>query len=162
LTADAIVALAGDHLPISAPPREPKPGNPSPRRSSSGSSGGVPPASMPPSRSDKSPLKLLEQVEAGGSGVPAEPSAPPGSGEPGAQPPAGPATGRLPDEAIAPAPAPEIPLPSEVSGEPASESTEDRSSSTAGAILLGLLAGCVLFALGLATRRGWMRWRYGL
>jgi hypothetical protein len=53
-------------------------------------------------------------------------------------------------------------LPSEASGEPVSESTEDSNSSTAGAILLGLLAGCVLFAVGLAGRKGWMHWRYGL
>ncbi len=50
----------------------------------------------------------------------------------------------------------------EVSGEPASETTNDSGSSTAGAVLLGLLAGCVLFGAGLAGRAGWMRWRYGL
>ncbi|HMI81169.1 MAG TPA: hypothetical protein VK480_05220, partial [Solirubrobacterales bacterium] len=46
-------------------------------------------------------------------------------------------------------------------GEQASESTGD-SSSTAGAVLLGLLAGCVLFLAGLGGRKAWMRWRYGL
>jgi hypothetical protein len=46
-------------------------------------------------------------------------------------------------------------------GEQASETGDDDSSAT-GAILLGLLAGCLLFGLGLAGRRGWMRWRYGL
>ena len=49
----------------------------------------------------------------------------------------------------------------DASGEPASETT-DSGSSTAGSIVLGLLAGCVLFLLGFAARRGWMRWRYGL
>ncbi|HEY3436022.1 MAG TPA: hypothetical protein VGK41_10255, partial [Solirubrobacterales bacterium] len=48
-------------------------------------------------------------------------------------------------------------------GEQASEPVgDDSDSGTAGAIVLGLLAGCVLFGLGLAVRRGWMRWRYGL
>jgi len=50
-------------------------------------------------------------------------------------------------------------------GEQASEPVggdSDSGSGTAGAILLGLLAGCVLFGLGLAARRGWMHWRYGL
>jgi hypothetical protein len=42
------------------------------------------------------------------------------------------------------------------------DSSEDSSSSVAGAILIGLLAGCVLFGLGLLGRKGWMRWRYGL
>jgi hypothetical protein len=50
----------------------------------------------------------------------------------------------------------------EATAEQASESTSDSGSSTAGAVLLGLLAGCVLFGAGLAGRAGWMRWRYGL
>jgi hypothetical protein len=51
-------------------------------------------------------------------------------------------------------------------GEQVSQGTGDEedsgSSGTAGAILAGLLAGCLLFAAALASRRGWMRWRYGL
>jgi hypothetical protein len=48
-------------------------------------------------------------------------------------------------------------------GEQASTPVDgDSGSSTAGAILLGLLAGCVLFGLALAARKGWMHWRYGL
>jgi energy-coupling factor transport system substrate-specific component len=35
-------------------------------------------------------------------------------------------------------------------------------SGAAVAILAGLLAGCLLFGVGWAARRGWMRWRYGL
>jgi hypothetical protein len=105
---------------------------------------------------------VLEQFEGEeGHGVPASPSAPSGKGGgAGAKPGAGAAGGQIPSEAISPAPLPDTPLPSEASGEPAS-ATEDQSS-TAGAIVLGLLAGCVLFALGLAVRKGWMRWRYGL
>jgi len=58
-----------------------------------------------------------------------------------------------------------VPLPSastDATGETASSSTNDSSTGTAGAIVLGLLAGCLLFALGLGGRKGWMRWRYGL
>ena len=47
-------------------------------------------------------------------------------------------------------------------GEQASEPTEEEEASAGGAIVLGLLAGAFLFGLGLAARRGWMRWRYGL
>jgi energy-coupling factor transport system substrate-specific component len=172
VTADAIVPLAGAHLPISAPPREPQPASsPSTHSSPSGPSGGVPPssvlpsspppASVPPSSSGKSPAEVLEQFEAEGGGASSLPATPSGKGGAGAKPPGGAAGGQLPSEAISPAPLPETPLPSEASGEPASESTEGQSS-TAGAIVLGLLAGCVLFAVGLAARKGWMHWRYGL
>jgi energy-coupling factor transport system substrate-specific component len=170
VTADAIVPLAGDHLPISAPPRElpashsHSNGSPSVPSSSSGSSGGIPPSTTAPSSSGKSPLEYLEEAEEGSSGEPQEPSPSSGKSGRGEKPPAGPSGGSLPQGGPAPgtAPAPSTPLPSEASGEPVSESTEDSNSSTAGAILLGLLAGCVLFAVGLAGRKGWMHWRYGL
>jgi hypothetical protein len=42
------------------------------------------------------------------------------------------------------------------------EPTDNPSSSPAGAIVLGLLAGCLLFAAALGARRLWMRQRYGL
>jgi energy-coupling factor transport system substrate-specific component len=174
VTADAIVPLAGAHLPISAPPREPKPSSsPALHNDHPGSSGGVPPSSVapssdshsgvPPSSSGKTPLEVLEQFEGHGSGAPAESASPSGKGAHGTKPPAGSSGGNFPRGSAAPgpAPAPETPLPSEASGEPASESTEDQSS-TAGAIVLGLLAGCVLFGLGLAARKSWMHWRYGL
>jgi energy-coupling factor transport system substrate-specific component len=173
VTADVLVPLAGAHLPISAPPREPQPAStPNAQSHPSGSSGGVPPSSIPPSglppstsvppsSSGKSPLEVLEQFEKEGGSVPGGSAAPSGKGGAGAQPPGASPGGQLPSEIISPAPAPETPLPSEASGEPASESTEG-DSSTAGAIVLGLLAGCVLFALGLAARKGWMHWRYGL
>jgi hypothetical protein len=55
------------------------------------------------------------------------------------------------------------PLPSEqVADSESGGGTDDSNSSAAGAILLGLLAGGLLFACGLGARRGWMRWRYGL
>jgi len=171
VTADAIVPLAGQHLPISAPPREPKPASdPGLHSNPSSATGGVPPSSLPPSTvapppsSAKTPREVLEEFEGQGGGAPEKSSAPSGKGGHGAKSPAGPAAGGFPHASPAPepAPAPATPLPSEASGEPASESTDNQGSSTAGAILLGLLAGCVIFGLGLAGRKGWMRWRYGL
>jgi hypothetical protein len=42
------------------------------------------------------------------------------------------------------------------------ESTEGDSSSPAGAIVLGLFAGALLFAAALGARKLWMRRRYGI
>jgi Prenyltransferase and squalene oxidase repeat len=169
VTADAIVPLAGAHLPIAAPPREPQPSSsPDAHSKSTVPSGGVPPSSIPPSAvppssSDKSPLEVLEQFEGEGGSAPAGSAPPSGKGGHGSKPPAGSSGGGFPQGSPLPesAPAPETLLPGNASGEPASESTEGESS-TAGAVVLGLLAGCVLFALALAVRKGWMRWRYGL
>jgi energy-coupling factor transport system substrate-specific component len=173
VTADAIVPLAGAHLPISAPPREPQPKpakNPHPD-SPSFSGGAAPPSSAPPASAHpgggESPLELLEHFdESGESAESGSSRSSAGSGDgrgKGAKPSGGGGIGSLPQGSPgSPAPAPETPLPSEATGEPASESTDGSSSSTAGAIILGLLAGCVLFAVGLAGRKTWMHWRYGL
>jgi hypothetical protein len=46
---------------------------------------------------------------------------------------------------------------------PAEESSGDESESSAtGAIVVGLVAGALLFGAAWVGRRGWMRWRYGL
>ena len=173
VTADALVPLSGSHLPISAPPREPKPSkNPSSHGGSepqgataSPPAGGVPPSTAVPPGSGKSPLEYLEEFEAGESGEAGGSGTPSGGGAEATNPPGGSQGGDFPQGSPAPlpapAPVPATPLTGEASGEPASESTEGQSS-TAGAIVLGLLAGCVIFALGLAVRKGWMRWRYGL
>jgi energy-coupling factor transport system substrate-specific component len=169
VTVDAIIPLAGAHLPVSAPPREPKPKpTPTPDTTSPNLSGGLSPSSAPPastpSARGETPLELLEQFDGSGdSGSSASPAGPGGGSGKGAKPSGRGGIGSLPKgSSISPAPAPETPLPSETTGKPASESTADSSSSTAGAIVLGLLAGCVLFAVGLAGRKGWMHWRYGL
>ncbi|MGE0505506.1 MAG: prenyltransferase/squalene oxidase repeat-containing protein, partial [Solirubrobacterales bacterium] len=46
--------------------------------------------------------------------------------------------------------------------EPASADDSGGSSGVAVSIHSGLLAGCLIFGLAWAARRGWMRWRYGL
>ena len=165
VTSNAIVPLAGQYLPISAPPRAPKPKpSPAPSRSSA-PSGGISPSSVAPS-SGESPTETLEKfgVESGASGGAgsASPgsSAPSGKGSPGGRAGSPSTGGQLPQGSAGGVPLPSS--PEEATGEPAPESTADSKGSTAGAILLGLLAGCLLFALGLVGRKGWMRWRYGL
>ena len=169
VTADVLVPLSGHFLPIAAPAREPQPkANPAvsnPKLPTlENSSGGLPSSGIPPSSSGKAPAEILESLEDGSGGSAAGGSAPsgkdaPGGGAGGTLPEKLPPGGRIPDESLD---APEGSVPDEASGEQAAETTGDSSSSTAGAILLGLLAGCLLFAFGLAGRRGWMRWRYGL
>jgi energy-coupling factor transport system substrate-specific component len=174
VTADVLVPLSGDFLPISAPPRKPQPKAKKKKGGSSASSGGSSSGGGQPA-SQEEIEKAFEKFPGGGSGSGGNgggggtpsggaPSGGGGSGAPstggfpgagagaGSVPPGtGPATG-LPDTSTA---------SGNASGEPASETT-DSGSSTAGSIVLGLLAGCVLFLLGLGTRRAWMRWRYGL
>jgi energy-coupling factor transport system substrate-specific component len=159
VTADVLVPLSGKHLPISAPPRQSKP---KPSSTSKGrKSGGVSPSlsGAPPSlpESDPGSSSLKEAFEGAGGSSPGGP--PSGGSSSGAVPIVPLPGGRGPDGDLGTAP--------EASalqyGEQASEPTEeDEDSSTAGAIVAGLLAGCLLFGLGLAARRGWMRWRYGL
>lgn len=169
VTADVLVPLAGDFLPISPPPLKPPPKTKKPKKTGSpSSSGGTPPSSP------ASPEELENAFEkfpgASGSGAGSTGGGggtPSGGGSSGA-----PSTGGFPGAGagpgnVPPGTAPATPLPgtaspnADASGEPASETT-DSGSSTAGSIVLGLLAGCVLFLLGFATRRAWMRWRYGL
>lgn len=162
VTAEVLIPLAGDYLPIAAPPREPKP-TPKPLKSAPSSSSSGVPAPLPsvPSSGTGPASKALQEALEGGAGAPPPGhSAPSGKGASGALPNLPSTGGRVP-EGDAGTALPETPV-SEASGEQAAETSEDSSSSTAGAILLGLLAGCVLFGAGLASRRGWMRWRYGL
>jgi hypothetical protein len=160
VTADVLVALSGSHLPIAAPPREPKP-KPLTSNKNSSSGGVAPSLSVPPSTSEPTPSSALQKaLESGAAGAPPGRSAPSGKGGSGTLPNPGSTGGRVPEGDLGTA-LPETSA-SEASGKPVSETSDDSSSSTAGAILLGLLAGCVLFGAGLAGRAGWMRWRYGL
>jgi Prenyltransferase and squalene oxidase repeat len=162
VTANALVPLAGQHLPVPAPPRAPKP-KPKPLTSTNPShdSGGVTPSLDVPQSSAGPASKALEEALEGGAGArPPGHSAPSGQSGSGALPDLPSTGGRVPEGDAGTA------LPStsasEASGEQAAETSENDTSSTAGAIILGLLAGCLLFGAGLAGRRGWMRWRYGL
>jgi prenyltransferase/squalene oxidase-like repeat protein len=171
-TADVLVALSGKHLPVPAPPREPKPKAPDPTdetsTSTSGSGGLTLPSAETSESSPSTPAEVEEafdQFGAESSGGSASGGSGSGAGSGAAPPATGKVPGAVPDffseEGLPegePGNAEVLPLQS---GEQASD-TSDSDSSTAGAILLGLLAGCVLFAMGLAGRTGWMRWRYGL
>lgn len=162
VTADVLVGLSGHHLPVAAPPREPKPKRS--KTSADESSPAIDSASSLPSVDSESggtggASPAFEEAFGGGGG---------GSGSGGTAPKGGKASGGLPDFFSGDG-APEgekgagsKAAATEATGEPAAGTGGDSDSGTAGAIVLGLLAGCLLFALGLAGRRGWMRWRYGL
>jgi Prenyltransferase and squalene oxidase repeat len=160
VTADVLVALAGHHLPVPAPPREPKPAA-APTSDSSGVDALPPPVVPPTPEATDSFEEFFEG--ASGSGGPAP--SPQGKGGPGVG-----SAGAVPSIPFPGGRGPEgdrgvDPEASELQyGEQASQGTgdDDSGSSAAGAILAGLLAGCLLFAAGLTGRRGWMRWRYGL
>ena len=160
VTADVLVPLSGNHLPIAAPPRELQPKPLTSKDSSSSSGGAAPSLRIPESSTGPGSSALQEALEGGAEAPPPGHSAPSGQGGSGAQPKANSTGGRVPEGDLGAA-LPETSA-SEASGEPASETSDGSNSSTAGAILLGLLAGCLLFGAGLAGRRGWMRWRYGL
>jgi len=164
VTADVLVPLSGNHLPVAAPPRAPQPKPPRAKLSPLPSGAPLPSVEIPKSTPEADvPPALKEALESAG-GAPAAKGAAPsvkkGAGA-GAVLPGLPSTGGRTPEGDLGTVLPE-PSDSEAAGAPASETTEDSGSSTAGAILLGLLAGCLLFGAGLAGRRGWMRWRYGL
>jgi energy-coupling factor transport system substrate-specific component len=168
VTSYALVAAAGDYYPVESPPRKPKPKPaPIPASTSPPSVAGVPSAlapseTVPPVAS--APPSSSAGAPTGGVGAPPERFATPGKAAPKASAENSQPGGReregsgdagvVPAESVPPA-------ESTTSAEDAS-STTDGSSSTLGAIVAGLLAGCLLFGLGLLGRRGWMRWRYGL
>jgi energy-coupling factor transport system substrate-specific component len=157
VTAYGVMAAADQGFPVPPPPREPKP---SP---SSSETGGLipglstaPPTSVPPitgssSAPESSPASPGGPGSGGGGPLP-NVLHPPGGSVPKA--PAGglPPAGR--ERAGSAAPATDAPA--------SSGSTDDPSSSPYGAIMLGLLAGGLLFAAALGARKLWMRQRYGL
>ncbi len=181
-TAQVLAAVSETAFPIAdVPPTVPKPKVNSPSAnvpppappSSSGSAGGVPPASVAPVPAPELNGAAPESSSGGSSqgrssgggsispGKVASPGqtagAPPSGGEggleaPSAEPPGDEAgSGVAEDEPIR-------------TTEPQNggESDDDSVASVAGAIVAGLLAGCLLFGLGWVARRGWMHWRYGL
>jgi prenyltransferase beta subunit len=168
VTGEVLVAAAGEHYPIAAVPRAPKP---KPTKTASANTGGASPTlnGVPPkSLAEALPPGFKGALKGSGFGAPPGGSAPPGKGK-GKGGPGNSSSSEIPlpggsaPEGDLGSALPETSAPEEVPAEPASETTSDSgSSSTAGAILLGLLAGCLLFGAGLAGRAGWMRWRYGL
>ncbi|HEU4462805.1 MAG TPA: prenyltransferase/squalene oxidase repeat-containing protein, partial [Solirubrobacterales bacterium] len=169
VTAEVMVPLSGHFLPIAAPARAPQPKLPKPSGGSKSKKGGAsptlstPPSSLPTPSAVTSPIPpgsaprgaadLKEFFDKSGSSA--------GAGAAGGVPlplPGG-EQGTVPGLGSDAAPeSAELQY-----GEQASEPVDDDSDSgAAGAIVLGLLAGCVLFGLGLVARKGWMHWRYGL
>ena len=154
VTGQVLVAAADQTYPVPAPPKEPKPAI------SQAETGGVPPSTLPPAISPSEVPPTPPGVSpasptapgSGGGGVPPNVLRPPGTPAPGA--PAGtlPPGGRERGDTATSAPEPPASQPS--------EETPDKSPW--GAAALGLLAGGLLFAAALGTRRLWMRWRYGL
>ncbi len=163
VTADVLVPLSGHFLPIAAPARAPQPKakkTKSPQASvppGSNEVEGIPKVLTEPGSSAPAP-GVPKALGGGAGGAASGGVAASGQSAPGIGPgkPAG--GGALPPGATT---APGSSAPSAASGEQAAETT-DSSNGTAGSIVLGLLAGCLLFLLGLGARRGWMRWRYGL
>ena len=169
VTAEAMIPLSGRFLPIAAPPREPQPkSKPKP-----GEGGTAPPATppLPSPAADPGGSGTVEKLLEGNSPSfgPQDRSpgkgAPSGAGGTGGLPLPLPSGGSLPEGDAGSAPDASSEASDVQYGQQASESVggePDSDSGAGGAILLGLLAGSVLFGLGLAGRRGWMRWRYGL
>ncbi|HEX4669148.1 MAG TPA: prenyltransferase/squalene oxidase repeat-containing protein [Solirubrobacterales bacterium] len=158
VTAEVLVAAAGDYLPVPPPPREPTPSpssaetggispgatNPSP--SSSGSSAGLPNA---PGVSPASPTAPAN----GGGGPLPNVLRPPGQSTPGAPAGTAPPAGRESEGSATSATA---------TSESGASTDDSSDSSPLGAVALGLLAGALLFAAALGARRLWMHQRYGL
>jgi energy-coupling factor transport system substrate-specific component len=154
VTAEVLVAAAGDYLPISPPPRQP----------TASSTGGLIPGLNPSTPPPVAPATELPAAP-GSSSVPPSGSAdggggplpnvlrPPGTVSPGA--PASPATPGGREREGSAAPVPEAPASTE-------EPSGSDSSSPLAAAALGLLAGALLFAAALGVRKLWMRQRYGL
>ena len=169
VTSYALVAAAGDYYPVESPPREPKPQPaPSPSTTSPPPAASVPPTVVPGQTVPPTtpvPGASSAVPPPGGVGAPPERFATPGkeaSKAPAGQSPPG---GRVREGSGDAGVVPAVPTPEtepEASAENASSTTDSDSSGVAGAIVAGLLAGCLLFALGWLGRRGWMRWRYGL
>jgi energy-coupling factor transport system substrate-specific component len=159
VTGQVLVAAAGDFYPVPPPARDPnssqssaKTGGLIPGLTPGTSPGGaVPPVTGSPGAPGISPASPTGPGNGGGGPLP-NVLRPPGSPPPGASAGGVSPAGRERDGSTTPG--------SEASAP--SESTEGDSSSPAGAIVLGLLGGALLFAAALGARKLWMRQRYGI
>ncbi|HEY1854619.1 MAG TPA: prenyltransferase/squalene oxidase repeat-containing protein [Solirubrobacterales bacterium] len=166
-TAQVLAAAKEVPFPIAAVPREAKPKAPPPSHSQSspqGSAGGVPPASVAPEPEPELHGGKPQASKQGAASTEArsgvsQAKVAPGGGS-GAAPAAGGEahSGSASDSREA------------TSGDEPVRTTElqhpDSGSRSASpgvvvAILAGLLAGCLLFGIFWAARRGWSRWRLG-
>jgi hypothetical protein len=155
VTGEVLVAAAGGYFPVPPPPHEPKPaqGKPKPRAGATATA-----TATATSASAGSGSATPGGAIAAGAPGPSGSSTGSGNGDGGPLP----NVLRPPAQSAPEAPAGTAP-PGGREREGSEEPAEDGSSSSpAGAILLGLLAGCLLFAAAWASRRVWMRRRYGL
>ncbi len=163
VTGQALVAVATAYYPIAVPAREKQP---SQAGSTSSGTGGATPslggsAPISPQLEPEPTPGSTSAPGIGGVGAAPKGAAPSGSGAPGASAGDFPATdgGR----STIPVPPEEADGEATATGESSGDAGDSNDeSSTAGAIALGLLAGCLLFGAGLLGRKGWMHWRYGL
>jgi energy-coupling factor transport system substrate-specific component len=162
VTGEVLVAAANEHYPVPAPPRAPQPKL---SQSSATATGGVPPSKVSPSPELESPIVSPNESASGSGGSPPGHSASSGqngsgrsqSTEPPGTASGGGSTGAAPDESSVSGESAE----STSSGASEPEESSDNTSS-AGAILVGLLAGAALFGAAWAGRKVWMRRRYGI
>jgi energy-coupling factor transport system substrate-specific component len=158
VTGQVMVAAAADYLPIAAVPREPKPpqtasGGLAPGVTSPGSgSSSISPATGFPETQEVPPASPGASAHGGG-GSPPERFATPGKSPSGASAESTPPGRREREGSATPESAPPASKPEESGGS---------STSPAGAIVLGALGGCLLFAAALGARAIWMRKRYGI
>jgi Prenyltransferase and squalene oxidase repeat len=149
VTAEVMVAASNAYLPISVPPRAPKPS-----RAAAAPFGGITPEDVPAPESAPALPAPAEAGSGGSSLKDLKKLVPPGQATPAA--PAGdspPAGGEKKGAGG---------VASETSTLIEEDSGSGADSSAVGAILVGLAAGALLFGAAWAGRRGWMRWRYGL
>ncbi len=156
VTGEVLVAAAEKYFPISPPSREPTPVQSTPKTGATAPGATTPaptgPAKGAPATPGISPASPTAPGNGGGGPLP-NVLRPPGQPTPGASAGTSPPGGRVRGGSATP----------ETEPSASQESSEDASSSSpAGAIVLGLLAGCLAFVAALGGRRAWMRWRYGL
>ena len=164
VTGEVLVAAADKHLPLSPPARKAKP-----KTSSANSAAGIPVSPVTPGPGVTSTIPNTSSRQGGATGNASSSGVPSGTSPRGS---AGSPTNALRNFAGATpgtnAPATQGTRVSEESGTsaaepPASDSApHSTGTSPAGAIFLGVAAGCLLFAAAWGARRCWMHWRYGL
>lgn len=167
VTSEVLIAVAGKHLPIAAPPRAPQPRPrkaPTARGATAKARPPAPSAPAPGSAAGSASSPGAEAAGAAGAGAGVPGGLPDGPSSPGGAPsPAAPPGSALPEAPGLPdGPEPGLGLPPSVGGEPVAAEAEEEPKSPLGAVVAGLLSGSLLFGLGWGGRRLWMRWRYGL